>query len=281
MNQDSNFASELQDVNEKYNISRYCQQLWRFRHFIIKNGQARTITRNLTFRLGHLWFLLRPLLDLSVYGLIFGVILQTSRGVENFLAFLIVGVGYFMPLNTSLNDPTSLLKTYKNLIRSFNFPTGCIVISAWLTTMLSALPAIAIMSLGGWIASGCSDLFPEILLLPLLWLLISLFCLGLYFLVSFITHYLPDVKMGISTISRIWFYISGVFFSLDKFSTDSLIRRISNYNPAYHVLSIARDILLNGKAGSGYSWCYLIVVSSFLLLIGFNLFRKHEGEYAS
>ena len=43
-------------------------------------------------RLGQLWQVLTPLLNAAVYYLIFGIILDTSRGVPNFPAFLITGI---------------------------------------------------------------------------------------------------------------------------------------------------------------------------------------------
>src|SRR6185437_7123447 len=73
----------------------YARQLWERRHFILGFATARNVAMYTEARLGQLWQVLTPLLNAAVYYLIFGIILDTSRGVPNFLAFLITGIFVF------------------------------------------------------------------------------------------------------------------------------------------------------------------------------------------
>jgi teichoic acid transport system permease protein len=70
----------------------YAGQLWARRHFIMGFATARNIAMYTEARLGQLWQVLTPLLNAAVYYLIFGLILDTSKGVPNFIAFLITGI---------------------------------------------------------------------------------------------------------------------------------------------------------------------------------------------
>src|SRR6476661_5359838 len=45
--------------------------------------------------LRQVWQILTPLLNVAVYYLIFGLILNTKRGVPDFIAFLVIGVFIF------------------------------------------------------------------------------------------------------------------------------------------------------------------------------------------
>src|SRR5437773_3168057 len=59
----------------------YARQLWERRHFIVGFATARNVAMYTEARLGQLWQVLTPLLNAAVYYLIFGIILDTSRGV--------------------------------------------------------------------------------------------------------------------------------------------------------------------------------------------------------
>jgi len=63
-------------------VFAYAGQLWARRHFIMGFATARNIAMYTEARLGQLWQVLTPLLNAAVYYLIFGIILDTSRGVR-------------------------------------------------------------------------------------------------------------------------------------------------------------------------------------------------------
>ena len=59
--------------------------------------------------LGNVWNLLNPLLSAAVYFLIFGVILDASRGVENYILWLVVGIFVFrLTQSTVMQGATSI-----------------------------------------------------------------------------------------------------------------------------------------------------------------------------
>ena len=61
-------------------VFAYAGQLWARRHFIVGFATARNVAMYTEARLGQLWQVLTPLLNAAVYYLIFGLILDTSRG---------------------------------------------------------------------------------------------------------------------------------------------------------------------------------------------------------
>src|SRR5262249_39201930 len=73
----------------------YLKRLWQRRHFIAGFATARNVAMYTEARLGQVWQVLTPLLNVAVYFLIFGVILDTRRGVHNYIAFLVIGVFVF------------------------------------------------------------------------------------------------------------------------------------------------------------------------------------------
>ena len=70
----------------------YLRQLWQRRHFIGGLATALNVSMYTEARLGQLWQVLTPLLNVAVYFFVFGELLHTSRGVPNYLPFLVTGV---------------------------------------------------------------------------------------------------------------------------------------------------------------------------------------------
>ena len=87
--------SGLERVGARLPLHHYLGRLWRYRDFIYFEARASVGTRNRDNLLGNVWLVLTPLLNGLTYFLVFGVLLQTSRGVENYLGFLVIGVFMF------------------------------------------------------------------------------------------------------------------------------------------------------------------------------------------
>ena len=82
-------------------ILTYLREVWVRRDFIVALGSGRKSAQYRDTVLGRLWQVLSPILNAIVYYLIFGVLLETNRGVQNFPAFLIIA-GKARPLTAAL-----------------------------------------------------------------------------------------------------------------------------------------------------------------------------------
>ncbi len=79
--------------------------------------------------LGNLWHLGNPLLSVAVYYLIFGVVLGVTRGIDNYILWLSIGVFAFgLTTSTVLGGATSIASN-KGLIRSIRFPRALLTVS--------------------------------------------------------------------------------------------------------------------------------------------------------
>jgi hypothetical protein len=109
-------------------VFAYAGQLWARRHFIVGFATARNIAMYTEARLGQLWQVLTPLLNAAVYYLIFGIILDTSRGVPNFLAFLITGIFVFNFTQRAFITSSRVITDSLPLIRALPFPRASLPI---------------------------------------------------------------------------------------------------------------------------------------------------------
>ena len=85
----------LTHVGSRPDFLDYLVQLWDFRQFIFFDARARVQSGTRRDRLGSAWLLLTPILNGLTFFLIFGLLLKTSKGIENFVGYLVVGIFMF------------------------------------------------------------------------------------------------------------------------------------------------------------------------------------------
>src|SRR5699024_12040021 len=85
----------LVPVGRRTSLRSYLAALWNRRHFIIAESRAKMSSSTRKNLLGYGWLFLNPLLSVLASWFLFGYIIQTQRGIDNFVGFLVIGVFVF------------------------------------------------------------------------------------------------------------------------------------------------------------------------------------------
>lgn len=273
--------SDLISLQTRPNIFAYIKQTWNRRHFIWAHAKSQSLQDGQGMYLGRLWIILNPVLQIAVYGVLFGLILKTSKGMDNFIGFLTIGVVFFGMLGRGLTQGNRLIQSSRNLIGAFTFPRAVLVIStACKQTINDVAPATAAIA-GAILFQLDSGIYPTVALVIPLFLLIHIFNLGMLFIISKATAFVPDFKGLVSIAQRGLFYFSGVFYDVSRFADIPVLREIMLANPFYQFLNAVRGCVLSGDAPSTQQWAYLCVWSFTTAITGFVFFWSSEEKYAS
>ena len=270
----------LKPVTGRPPVGGYLRQLWQRRFFIRAEARAKAFSGSRNLILGNLWLLLGPLLDVLMYGVIFGVVLKTSRGIEHFVLFLVIGVVLFRLVSKDLSDGAGMIRSKKNVIKAFAFPRAALVLSHSLRTTYDSIPPILVLFAVIFFYPHGPGPTRTWLLFPLLFILMKTFGTGLTFLAAWSTHLIPDVARLIQVFTRFWFYGSGVFYSIDNFVDQPALLRVMQINPAYQILTAGRELLIYDTIPDTSFWVSLTTWAVSTLVIGFLLFWSAETRYA-
>jgi teichoic acid transport system permease protein len=243
-------AHGLSDSTARPTLRRYVVRLWQRRHFIVKYATARSTAEYSASQLGQIWQLLTPLLSVAVYFFIFGLLLGTNRGVTNFLGFLVIGVFTFTFTRNSLSNGVRSINGNLGIIRALNFPRAVLPFSSVLVELRQLLFSIVllfpIIPLTAFI-NGTDDVITWhwLLLIPAV-ALQTLFNLGIGLTIARIAAFQPDVNQLMPFISRLWFYGSGVIFSIQEFGSHlpGALYDVLELNPGAIYLDLYRAVLL-------------------------------------
>lgn len=103
-------------------LPQYVRDLWARRHFIGAFSTAKLTAQYSQAKLGQLWQVMTPLLNAAVYYFIFGLLMDTKRGVEDFVPFLVTGVFVWTFTQSSIMAGTRAISGNLGLVRALHFP---------------------------------------------------------------------------------------------------------------------------------------------------------------
>lgn len=272
--------AHLRRVGTRPPLREYFTELVDRRHFIWAGARGEALTRYSNERLGMAWYVLRPLLDAAFYWVIFGVVLNMSRGMDNFIAFILIGIFMFQMSSRSITGGVSLIRSSKSMIRAFAFPRAALAVSMVLRDLMSSMPAIAVMFVMIMVIPPHElptmswFLFPVILALQLT------LNLGFILLFGWLGALVPDAAQAMSFVSRFLMYASAVIFPIERFLDHPTLLAIIKANPIYVVLDLYRTTLMEGAVPPIENWLQLAAWAFGAVAVGFTLFWWKEELYA-
>lgn len=265
-------------------LGDYVAQLWGRRHFILADARGRVISGSRGTILGLGWLVLRPLLDGAAYYAIFGLLLGTQRGVENFFGYLLVGVFVFGYTTRALTAGSMALLNGRHLVKAFSFPRAALPLGAVVRETLTTVPTLATMLVLLLLVPPSEVVTPLWLLFPVIVAVQGALNVGVALIAARLVARLPDLQHLIPVLTRFWFYGSGVFFAFENLGflqeRPGLLAALQ-LNPLYVVLDMSRDVLLYGQAPDLGSWTLLLGWAVVFGLGGFVYFWRGEESYGS
>lgn len=270
---------DWQVMGRRPSLPAYIRQLWERRHFITAEARSKAFSGNRDMLLGNVWLIGVPTLQGLAYFLIFGLILQTSRGIDNFTGFLLVGVFLFTHTASCLNGGITAMSGARGMTSSFSFPRAAIPIALLLRQTLSMVPVLATLVVLLLVVPPGTSITVTWLLFPLVFVLQTLFNAGVVLYAARLGAAVPDFKHLVAFVSRLWFYSSGVFFSIERFVSEGIWLAVLKGNPLYLVLDMSRDLLLYDTVPALQSWGLLAAWAIITPLLAFWFFWRGEETY--
>ncbi|MFC2176786.1 ABC transporter permease [Actinomycetota bacterium] len=280
--------SWLIDVSADATSRQYIRDLWRLREFLTEVPRSELRARNMNTVLGNLWYLLSPILQVGVYFLVFGKLLDVSRGLNNFLGFLTLGVFLFRFSQQATMAGARSLTSNESLIRSIRFPRAALPISAVSAEVIALVPAL-VVALMMALLSGETITWTWLLLIPYTALLV-MFTMGVSFVAARLNETFRDIQQILPIMFRLLFYLSGILYSVERFSEPDALGKLppewvlslADYfplNPWYSLTTLAKSAVLAEVSAPPEIWISAIAWAFGALVFGFIFFKRGERRY--
>ncbi|MGH3466891.1 MAG: ABC transporter permease [Thermocrispum sp.] len=262
----------------------YVRQLWRRRQFVLAYSSARKAQTYSSSRLGQIWQVLTPLMQAGVYFLIFGMLLRLDRGIEDYPAFLVTGVFVFTFMQRSMNNGAKSISGNLQMIRALHFPRAVLPLSFVLVEFQQLIVSMFVL-FAFILAVGVPISVTWLLVVPAM-LLQMLFNMGLSLFMARLGAGSSDINQLLPFITRIWFYMSGIFYSIERFTKHAPepIQHILTLNPGAAFLDLYRGVLIDSHnplemPWGLHAWEVCAAWAVLFLVGGFLFFWRREERY--
>ena len=261
-------------------VRDYLRELWQRRSFASALASGKKSAQYRDTVLGRLWQVLSPILSAIVYYFIFGVLLQTSKGVQNFPAFLIIGVFTFTFTQRVVTGGTRAIVNNRSLIRAIHFPRAVLPLSVLIQEFGQQLVSLGILAIIV-LLTGETVTWMWLLVIPIT-LMQTVFNAGVCMLVARWTAASRDVAQLIPFVIQTWRYLSGVMFSIPVFTADLApwVEKVLYLNPLTEYIELMRHALLADYPAPPILWPLAAGWALVFLVVGFTVFYRAEESYS-
>lgn len=225
--------------------------------------------------LGILWIILLPLSSALVMNIVFSELLKIPTDVP-FISFLLVGLVGWGLFNQSISAGMRSILGAMGLVNQIYFPREIIVLSALGEAMVDAF----FMFLATVVINAVVGIYPTFyfLLLPFIIIIQLAFCLGLMFIVSWLSVLVRDIPQLISVLLQLLFYLCPVIYPVKNLPEP--FQPLLALNPLTALINAYRDLIIYGRLPDFFSLVYPAALAVGVLIFGYRLFKSNEDRFA-
>ena len=242
------------------------RHLWRYAAYRAYLNLAAEASK---YFLGWLWWFLEPIALTVVFFLVFSYLRPMQSDIENFPAFLIVGVTTWLWFANAVGNSTNVLTGAHAIVSQMRlpkllFPTIAVVAASLKQVFVFT---VLLVFLGTAFGSGWTWLF-----LPLLAGTQFVLILAAAGTVAFICCCVRDVRFIVQSGLTLMMFCSGLFFAIEDMP--EAWRAWLRLNPMAVMLEQYRLVLLYETAPD-WAWCGKVAAVAGVWLFGLQ--RLYEG----
>ena len=224
--------------------------------------------------LGYVWSILNPLLIMLVMTFVFSAMFR--RNIENYPVYLLCGRMTYDFLSTSTNAAMRSVTGNAALMKKTYIPKYIFTVSKVSSAMVDfvfSLGALFIVMIGTGAAFHWT-----LILLPIVFVQLYLFCLGLGFLLAELHVFFRDIQYIYRAMLLCWMYLTPIFYPIEQLPVGVGIV-IKAANPLYYYVTAIRDMVLYGRVPGMRimvgGWIFALVMA----VVGVWAFQKHKDNF--
>jgi lipopolysaccharide transport system permease protein len=232
--------------------------------------------------LSPIWWVVQPLLQLSVYALVFGVFLKIKLPEQygsSYLAFLAVGLWPWLAFTESVTRSAGSLLQQGALITKTQLPRAWVPLASVAVSFALHFAALAVIvlllkvfgvSINGW---GIVASLPT-------WVALFLTALGVGWFVSVAQVIVRDVEPMLGPILFLMTFLAPIQYAIEIIPKD--FRVYVTANPFTHAIERMHEVFLTGPMTPGLTDALLLFGGAAIAFAGYVVFKRvapHVDDY--
>lgn len=229
------------------------------------------------------WTVLNPLLLMTTYFFVFGVVLRTRFGPEQsstgFALYFLAGMLPWLAFSESAGRAPFVILEHRNFVKKLIFPLETLPVNQVVSGLITELFAAGIFLIALLLIRHSIPL--AMLWLPVLLIPQLLFTLGISWFLAALGVFFRDLGQIMGFLLTLWFFITPICYAEDHFDTlPSAMVRVLHKNPMFVLVRGYRSILLEHHAPALGPMLKLWAVALALCWLGYAWFFKLRKSFA-
>jgi ABC-type polysaccharide/polyol phosphate export permease len=224
--------------------------------------------------LNWIWWFLEPLCFMLIYSYVFGYVFNARE--QYFSVYIFIGLSMWNFFSKTVQSSVKIIRSNKAIISRVYFPKYILLlVKIWINgfKMIISFGIVAAMMAFFRIPITWNILFAVPVLLVLV-----IFTFGCGCLLMNWGVYVNDLSNIINIVTKMLFYVTGVFYNLEK-RIPEIGAALNRYNPVAYLLSSMRQCLIYGSTPDLGWLVFWLVISVALALLGVCTIYKEENSY--
>lgn len=264
-------------IDPKQIQAEYLKDLFRYRELFYFFALRDILVRYKQTALGVVWALIRPLLNMAVFTIVFGKLAHLSSGNVNYSLFVLTGLLPWQLFASCLNDTSGSLINNAQMISKVYFPRVILPMSHILVNFVDFLISMAFLmvlfAFTGYLTQW------TLVFLPILVALTVVLCIGSSLWLAAVTVRYRDFRFIIPFIIQFGMFVSPVGYG--SFIIPETYRWLYYLNPMAGIIEGFRYCCFGiSPPDLGLALGLSCLVNVFFLISGFRFFRKMERIFA-
>lgn len=227
------------------------------------------------------WAVLNPLLQLAIYGVVFGVFFRSTPdpryGTDSYFLFLLCGlVPWQFFAQTVTTTSGSITGNFALVKKAVGFPAEILPLVTVVSNLIGHFISILLLLAAVLLFAG--GIAPTTPLMLVYLFFIALFSIGLGWVLAGVNVFLKDIQQIIGLAMMGWFFFTPIIYAPNI--VPPVVLPILKLNPLYHMVEGYRLALLSGQMLPAPDFAYLAVSSFVTLAAGGVVFRKLKPWFA-
>lgn len=248
-----------------FELIEYRQVLWQL-------TKQRLILRYRRTLLGYFWTLFNPLLMMTVTAVVFSTIFQAD--LRTYVVFLFAGMLPFNHFSGAISQSSGIFIENEGLLKKIYIPKILMPVSVIVAATVDSLLSFVVLMM--IILTVGAEFSWALIIIPLVFLLLSLFSLGLALIISVITTFFRDLQHIVTIFLQALFFLSPILYDKTKLSEN--LEPLIKLNPLVYFIDIFRDVIYLANWPGIETAIIAILLTLASLFVGLVFFNSQQKK---
>jgi lipopolysaccharide transport system permease protein len=251
-------------------------------HRLIRSMARRDILARYRGSFGDVfWTVLNPLLLMSTYFFVFGIVLQSrfpgDQSRTGFALYFLAGMLPWLAFSEPVGRAASVILEHRSFVKKLVFPLDTLPVNHVLAGLVTELFAAGVFVAGLLIIRHTVP--AAVLWLPALLIPQLLFTLGICWFLAALGVYMRDLGQIMALVLTLWFFITPICYP-ESANLSPTILAVMRQNPLYTLVRGYRAVFLEGHAPELLPLIKLWVIALVLFFLGHVWFYRLRKSFA-